>query len=338
MIGLVLLFGLSACSPDAPVVDLTPTEPAVATEIPPVAEVSTTAPTPVAQPSVLLVTEGDVDPFVISQIQNVLASLADDSSMNLMNMDGLTAEAISPGVQVVVGVGQNLDLNTFAANAPDVNFVAIGDPNAVVAGNLSVIGDPVNDARQKAFMAGYLSALISSDSKIAALIPEENPASDLLAESYVVGARFFCGLCQPLYPPYNPFPQWATLPSEGTEDRYQLVVDNYHNMGVEVMFVHGELISPELLAYLGELDMKVVSDRSADFQWSNWVGTITTDPAPALEAIWPDLLMSAPGKQIPSAIVLSEIEMGWVSEGRYRLFEAMVADLQAGLVSFEITP
>jgi hypothetical protein len=229
-------------------------------------------------------------------------------------------------------------LNTLASNAPNISFVAIGDPAAVVAANLSVIGDQLNDARQRAFMAGYLSALISSDNKVVALIADENPSRDLLVESYLVGVRFFCGLCQPLYPPYNPFPQWEALSSDVVGERYQLVVDNLTNMAVEVVYVHGELISPELLAYLEESGMKVVSDRAPDIQRSNWVGTVISNPMPALDALWPALLMAAPGKQMSSEIMLTDREAGLVSEGRYRLFEIMVADLQAGLVSLEITP
>jgi hypothetical protein len=201
-----------------------------------------------------------------------------------------------------------------------------------------VIGDLLNDARQQAFMAGYLSALISSDNKIAALIPEGNPSRDLLAESYVVGARFFCGLCQPIFPPYNAFPQWEALPSSLRDNEFRPTVNKYSNIGVDVVYVHGDLISPELLAYLDELDIKVVSDRAPDIQRSNWVGTITADPTPALEALWPDLFMAAPGKRMSSAIVLTDRETGLVSEGRYRLFETMVAEIQAGLVSVEITP
>jgi hypothetical protein len=336
--GVVLLIGLAACSPDAPAVDVPPTEPVIEATLPSVTEVPATPPTPDVPPTVLLVTGAEVEPFLIAQTQSLLADLADEASMRLVSLEGLSPEMLTPEVQVVVGVGQNLDLNTIAANAPNVSFLAIGDPAAVVADNLSVIGDLLNDARQQAFMAGYLSALISSDNKIAALIPEGNPSRDLLAESYVVGARFFCGLCQPIFPPYNAFPQWEALPSSLRDNEFRPTVNKYSNIGVDVVYVHGDLISPELLAYLDELDIKVVSDRAPDIQRSNWVGTITADPTPALEALWPDLFMAAPGKRMSSAIVLTDRETGLVSEGRYRLFETMVAEIQAGLVSVEITP
>jgi hypothetical protein len=205
--GAILLIGLAACTPDAPEVESVPTEPVIEATEPSLTEAVETPPTPDATPTVLLVT-GLLrwTPFMITQTQSLLADLAEAASMRLVSQEGLTPEMLTPEVQVVVGMGQNLDLNTLATNAPNISFVAIGDPAAVVAENLSVIGDPLVEARQQAFMAGYLSALISSDSKVVALIADENPSRDLLAESYMVGVRFFCGLCQPLYPPYNPFP------------------------------------------------------------------------------------------------------------------------------------
>lgn len=336
--GAILLIGLVACTPDAPEIDSAPTEPVIEATEPSVTEAVEIPPTPDATPTVLLVTGAEVDSIMITQTQSLLADLAEAASMRLVSQEGLTPEMLTPEVQVVVGVGQNLDLNTLASNAPNITFVAIGDPAAVVAENLSVIGDPLVEARQQAFMAGYLSALISSDSKIVALIADENPSRDLLAESYMVGVRFFCGLCQPLFPPYNLFPQWEALSSDMTGESYRLVVDNFSNMAVEVVYVHGALISPELLTYLEEQGMKVVSDRAPDVQRSNWVGTIIADPVPVLEALWPDLMMAAPGKQMPSEIVLTDRDAGLVSEGRYRLFEVMVANIQAGLVSVEITP
>jgi hypothetical protein len=338
MAGFLLIMGLTACAPESALVETPAVEPVIETAVPAATEVLITPAPTDTTPTVLLVSGTDTDPFLWSETQSLLESLAGGSSLRLVILDGLTPESITAEVEVVVGVGQYLELNTLAASAPDVSFVAIADPSAIVAENLSVIGDPIIEARQQAFMAGYLSAVISTDNKVAALIPDENAARDLLAESFVVGARFFCGLCQPLYPPYNPFPQWASLSSSAQEDVFRPAVNQFSSIGVEIMYVHGDLISPELLAYLDELGMKVVSDRAPDIQRSNWVGTITADPAPALEALWPALLSAEPGKRMPSAIVLADRQMGLVSEGRYRLFEAMVAELQAGLVSVEITP
>lgn len=338
MIGFVLIFGLVACTPEAPVVDDPVSEPEIETEVPVIIETQAASPTPDLPPTVLMVSGVGVDPSLRSKTQLMVESLATDSGMNLVVLEEIRPELITPEVQVVIGLGPNLDLNGIAANTPAVSFVAIGDPNATVADNLSVIGDPLVEMRQQAFMAGYLSALISQDNKIAAIFASDDPASDLLVESYVVGARFLCGICQPLFPPYNPFPQWETLPTASTDDAFRPVINNFYNIGVEVIYVHGALATPELLAYIQDYGIKVISDRTPETLINNWIGTVTSDPTSALDALWAGLISGAPGVPSPAAIILTDAELGLVSEGRYRLFEDMVADLQAGLVSVEITP
>lgn len=338
VIGLMLIFGMAACAPDVSEVETPITEPEIETVVPEPTETQETPPAQDMTPSVLLVSEGELASIVYSQILTRVETLTADSGMRLVVMEGINPEMITPNVQVVIGVGTNLNLNGLAVNSPGVTFLAIGDPTATVANNVSVIGDPGIEIRQKAFLAGYLSALISSDNKIAALIHADNPEQDLLGESFVVGGRFYCGICQPLYPPYNVFPQWEALSSQLGEGGYRPVVNSLDNKDVEIVYVHGELVTPDLLIYLEELGMKVVSDQPPDIVRANWVATLTMDPVPALENLWLELISGQPGVNMPAAIILTDAEMGLVSEGRYRLFEAMAAELQAGLVSYEIVP
>lgn len=338
MIGFGLILGLAACAAEPPGVEVPISEPEIETEMPAVIEPPEPSPTPDLPPTVLLVADGEFSSFGYTQTLSLLESLTDDSELSLVVLEAITPELITPNVQVVIGVGSNLDLNGFAANSPGVSFVAIENPNAIVGNNLSVVGDPTSAIRQQAFLAGYLSAMISNDYKVAALISVDHETHELIAESYVVGARFYCGICQPLYPPYNAFPQWQGLAPESGEEGFRPVIDNFDNMGVEVVYVHSKLVSPDLLSYLEDLGMKVVSDQSPEFLRDNWVGTINLDPAPALELLWPDLLAGAPGVSIPAEIILTDSESGLVSEGRYRLLKEMADDLQAGLISFEIIP
>jgi len=338
IIGLLILVGLAGCAPGTPEVEPPISETEIETVVPTATEAQETPPVVDSPPKAILVRGAEVDPFVVDEIQILLETLTSDSGLSLDVLPGVSPEMVTPDVQVVIGVGANLDLNGFAASAPGVSFVAIGDPTATVTDNLSVIGGLADEVRQQAFMAGYLSALMASDSKVAGIISSDHPASDLLAESFVVGARFFCGICQPLFPPYNPFPQWELMAVETTADGFRPLINTYNDMDVEVLYVHGDLASPDLFVIIQDLGIKVVSDRTPDVLRDNWVATITIDPAPALATLWPDVVAGMPGMHVPAAIRLTNRDTGLLSDGRYRLFEEMAADLQAGLVSFERVP
>ena len=221
------MLSVAGCAPAVPIVDQPTEEPLVDTPVSPVLEVTTPSPIPEALPTVLLITGTEVDPFMVSQSEDMLEKLAEEASMQFAKLEGLEPEMLTPEVKVVVGVGQDLDLNTLAVNYPGIAFVAIGSATASVADNVSVIGNPAVETRQKAFMAGYLSAITSSDNKIAALIAEENPARDLLAESYEVGARFFCGICHQVFPPYGTFPQWEAVSTSTLANDFRAIIDQY---------------------------------------------------------------------------------------------------------------
>ena len=328
-LGLIILFGFSACrpagtpTPDAPVIE-TQTEAPVVTEAP-----TATA----ALPSVIFTMSPEANPGMVALTQSAVDTLAADSGLQVLVYDNLTPELIHAGVRVVVGVG--VDLTGLAAGNPSVQFVEIARPGAIAGGNLSVIGDPVMDEQRRAFMGGYLTALVSTDYKVAGLLASDVSTTTEEVNAYVIGARFFCGLCNPKYPPYNSFPQWDTLPAGGA---YQTAAQQFIDLGVEVVYIGESLATPELTGYFSDMGLKIVSAVGPDMPRDNWVGTVTLDPAPALMAMWPDLLAGTGGQASPMSVGLADTEAGLISDGRQRLFDEMLVELEAGYALPEFTP
>lgn len=329
----LLVSVMVACSPAAPTVGEIPSATAVTTEEQPTAEVTEVATATPAAPTIIFTYGSEVDPFAISQTQAALEQLVADSPMKLVIQNDLSLEMLTPNVEVVVGVGPTLNLEELARSAPEISFIAVNDPAAQPAENLSVIGDLRGDQQRQAFMAGYLAAVVSEDNKVAVLVPGEPENSDFILESFITGARFFCGWCRPLYPPYNAFPQWETLSVESANAGFEPIIDTLKLKGVEILYVPGSVATSELLSYLAEVNIKVIGDTSPDQLRNNWVGTVKADPGSALLLLWDDLLAGLEAKQISPQIILDDTDSGLVTEGRYRIFEEMAADLQAGIVS-----
>jgi hypothetical protein len=276
-------------------------------------------------------------PFILAEVRETLEILAADSGFNLAIQEGSSVELIS-NAPVVVTLGGDIDVNNLAASYPEVSFVAIDNFDAAPSTNLSVIGDPLIDQQRRAFMAGYLAALLSDDYKVAALTPSDADLTETVVESFVVGVRFFCGICQTKYPPYQSFPQWETLPVNGSEETFQPVLDSFSNIGVEIFYVNGNLLSPQLLTAIAESGILVIGDQYPGTIRNNYAGTILSDPTPILEAIWADILDGNSGQQIAGSIVLVDRNPDLVSDGRYQLFLEMVDDLQEGLIYPEAVP
>lgn len=334
-IEIMLILALSACAPGSMTTTAPPTEAELATDAPMVTE--TQAPTATASvPTAVLFYSADADPLALSQTQSSLTTLTEQNELALVISGEFQPEMLTSNVRVVVGVGPSLDLSGLASSNPDIRFVAVDDPNAVPRENLFVIGDPSTRQQRGAFMAGYLAAVISSDYKVGGLFSSEAGAE--MVNAFVIGAEYFCGICRPSYPPYNNFPTWDFLSPEASENGFQTVVDGFVNYGVEILFLQGQLVSPALLSYLSDVGIIVISDSPPDMARTHWVGTVQPDSGAALENIWADILNGASGVMIPASIILTDTEAGWVSEGRLRLFEGMVSDLDAGLVSIDYVP
>jgi basic membrane lipoprotein Med (substrate-binding protein (PBP1-ABC) superfamily) len=334
---IALVFIFSACEPSTAVEKTDPgetnteTPPKVETEIPP-----TLTPTQDVQ-KVILISEQGGDELTLSQVQSALETLTAEAGYALEILDQASLEAMTD-VLLVVSVGEDIDVNSLAQRSPEVSFVAVDNGNAVPSGNVHVIGDPIVDQQNRAFMAGYLAALISEDYKVAALVPSEIDATEILLESFVIGARFFCGLCQPKYPPYQSFPQWQTIPVENLEEQYQSILDNFINSGVEVLYIQGDLAVSPVMNAASEYGMTVLSDQSPEVRLNNYAGTIVNDPGEALIDLWPEILNGRDGSQVPAPIILIDRNPNIVSEGRYLMFLEMAENLQNGLVSAEASP
>ena len=334
----ILILSVASCAPNTDVPTESPAETQGAADVTDTVSPTLTATAVELEPIVVLVASPEADPTGVAQTESALLSLTQDSELMVEIRENLSPGMLTTNVKIVVGVGPGLDLNNLAADAPQTAFVAIDAPDAVPANNVSVIGDPVVDQQRQAFMAGYLAALVSEDYKIAAIVPSGTDSTNQIVDAFVIGARFFCGICQPKYPPYNTFPQWETMSADNAVNGFRSTVDPLIANGVEILYLHGSMASPELLTYLAESSVKVVGVQSPATERNNWVGTIARDPGPALVELWPQLLNGTGGTQIPVSVTLMDTVAGLISEGRYRLFEEMTADLEAGLVSPSAAP
>ncbi len=340
VLSMLLILLTSACSPastDIAATDI-PQDTLAATETVGVNPEAATPTPPPDSPRVILISDPDAAPDLLAATQAALESLSSEAGIDFMVRPDLAPELLSPGVKVVVSVGGGVDLAALAASAPGTQFVGIKNPALTPGPNISVLGDPVLDQERLSFMAGYLAVLVSDDYKIAALVSSGDDAGGLAADSFVIGARFFCGLCQPKYPPYGFFPKWESFVPGSEADVWRPIVDSLVNNGVEIVYVHANVAAPALFSYLSDQGVKIISDTSSDMQRNNWVGTLVLDPAPALALIWPDLMVGAGGLTAPLSVKLLDTEAGWITEGRYRVFEEMLADLEAGLILPEPAP
>jgi len=295
----------------------------------------TPEPTPTPQPekALLVAPEG-------SDVQAVQAALAELSEQAGLVLE--TRAAVQPGEvtqehRVVVLLAAPDNLNDLVNAAPQAQFLLLAGGETSPAGNLSVIRQRPED---QAFLAGYISVLLSNDWRVAGLLPADSPAGANLKDAYVNGGRYFCGTCAPGWPLGVYYPQVSELPAgEGGSNWQAAAADQFDNQKVEVFFLADEALKPEVIDYLagreqfGKMLVLLGTQSPPDALREQWAATVRFDFVEPLKQVWPDLLAGKGGAALDAALVLEDVNPQLLSQGRMRLIEDLQDEMQAGRIS-----
>jgi len=331
LVGIMIL--LAACNPASPAMTATATGTLLETPTTLIPTLEPTAPTA----KIILVSDDSASTADLQKADTVLMDLAAQDNMNLVNADSLTASNLTPEVKVVIWIGQAEGISELASGAPQVQFVAITSSALEPAANLNVIHLRLEKA---VFIAGYISTLIAPDWRGAGLLPSDGPLGDQVQAVFTNGGRFFCGRCAPAYAPVVLFPVSATLPGNSPVSDWQAAFDELNKNIIEVLYVSDAAASPELLKSMSEKGLILIGSQPppADLQ-PVWAATISIDGISQLETLWPDLLAKKPGQSLEAPVVLLDVDPAKLSPGRQELVNAMIENLQSGLVNpFSIPP
>ena len=205
-----------------------------------------------------------------------------------------------------------------------------------------------NSAGQQAFLAGYIAAITTPDWRVGILSLAEDAQAEQSQAAFKNGARYFCGLCKPFYPPFNSYPTAASAQKAD----WQTAADVLLNQSVETIYVFPGASDPALLDYLAKANVMLIgrlppgnnpaNDAGNDSQNGaqntpaglKWVATIRIDAALPLRQIWPELLAGHGGQKASASITLSDLSPSFLSAARQRL----VREVQDGLASGQINP
>lgn len=322
---------LSACAGKTP----------AATSAPISTETLTPAPSFTATPTVplaVLVVPADLDPDTSNLYQTTVYDLAQQSGMRFQVRNAFTEADLEPGLKVVIAVASDPGLAALAAAAPQVQFLAINIPDIAAGGNISVLGkNSQNDVA--AFLAGYTAAMITDDYRIGMMIPKDNADAIRSLNAFANGMTFYCGTCRPLYLFPWTYPQYIEIPAE--ED-----VNNYHAYAdilmlqykVNTIFVYPDVYTEDLVTYIGTTGTSTIGTISPEQRPAGWVMTIQPDVIKGIQNAWTGLLSGQGGITVQSPLGLADIDPSLLSEGKQRLVEQTLNELQAGRISTGAAP
>ncbi len=301
----------------------------------------TETPTP-QSPLVILVLPIDMPKDESDLYQSTVYDLAQQNSMRFQVRNSLTladVQAEGSALKVVIVLPPDPGLVELSAATPQVQFLAINIPGLATATNLSTIGAAGPPVEQQAFLAGYMAAMLAIDYRIGMIGIRDDPKSDLAENAFKNGMVFYCGLCQKFSGPWETYPIFNNIPLDTPQGQYPAYAAWLNQHSVAVAYVFQAVATPELLAELASRKILIIGEKTPvkDLQ-VGWIASIQPILIPAIQRIFPDLLTAHGGQTLSFPLELTDINPDLLSEGKLRLAQKVLDDLQAGFISTEVTP
>jgi hypothetical protein len=268
---LLSLISLTACSlTGSPTQNATPIPDAAQPLIPS----PTYTPEPVT-PLVILLLSPDTVQAEADRYQSTVYDLAQASAYRFQVRSNLTESDVQmePGLGVVIGIGTDPGLASLAAAAPAVQFLGANISGLTPTANLSTVGASSDSAVQQAFIAGYMASLLSPDYRVG-IITMESETGQKAIDAFTNGRAFYCGLCNPAFPPFYKYPVHPQIPLNTQLNQYPYYSDYLLDMLVDVAYVEPQAATPELLDYMAQRGLMIISERLPfESLQTNWVAS-----------------------------------------------------------------
>jgi hypothetical protein len=318
---------LAACAVAAP-----PTP----TTTPAQATAASATPTPSATatqaPDAVVLLADDTGRFPTAAVRATLDTLAADSGFQLLVLASGAASEIPATTRIIVGQASYTDVDSYQQQAPQVHFVLFGPSSQPEQDAVTLLPMGENLSQRLAFAAGYTAALLTDDYRVGLLLPSDLPD---LSTAFANGYQYYCGLCRPVYPPYVSYPATAILTPDSLEETAQSLAD----LSVKTTYVVGAALTTESVEALAGQGIGVLGEgKPAGSEGRQWLATIRPAPEQALQTLWPLMMAGETPTQARVPIVIEERDEAVFGQGKLRLAEQVVSDLQAGWIDPGITP
>lgn len=336
---ILILFGclLAACS-SAPgggtaTPSLEPTRPLTPEATPsPTVSPPTDTPTPLP-PLAIFLSPAQADPALAAELEGLLYTVVTRAGLRWQVRPSLSPDDLPDGLQLVVALPPAPELPALVAAAPQVQFLAVGFGELPAAPNLSTVALQGASAGQQGFIAGFIAALITADTRVAMIGLAENADSQSALIGFSRGITYFCGLCQPNYPPFYDYPYSLELPAGAQSIEWRALADFLLDHSVQTVFIFPGAGDDAMLQYLAEAGVSLIGAKSppAGLE-AHWAATLRSEPLPVIQQLLPELLAGNGGLQPLTPLVIAETNPELLTPGRLRLAEETLSDLLAGFI------
>lgn len=296
---------------------------------------ATIIPTP-STPLAILVVPADMDQAASDLYQKTIYDLAQKSNFRFQVRNTLTpTDLADPTLKVVVALPPDPGIAKFAPTAPNTQFLTVDIPNISTGGNVSALaGDAQQQVEISAFLAGYVSAMITEEYLVGMIIPKDNPDAQRAFYAFNNGRTFYCGLCRTFYIYPIGYPQYVEIPADEKPARYGAYANVLINdKKVQTLYIYPSVANADFLLYIGSQGVLQIGNSMPEQRPGGWVMTIRPNTIKAIQNAWPNLIAGKGGLNVQSPLGIADVDPTLLTPGKLRLAQETLDGLLAGRIS-----
>jgi hypothetical protein len=291
------------------------------------------------QNKVLLLDSVQSPPYVSQTISSTLSVLSQAQGWELIILRNQPIQEFEPGTRVVVVLPPDPGLESISSAHPEIQFLSIGIPGLQPSTNLSILGSEGFREDQIAFIAGYISTVVTKDWRSGLINQASSEWHEVIEQSFSNGMVYYCGICQLTYPPFYDYPIFTTLSEDASDLEWENAVDLLISQAVETVFIYADDFNSKILDDLSQNDLVFFGFHPPPHHLENsWIATIRWAPEIKIESHWDDLVMQSGGwvEEIP--IIFEDINEAILTTGKQIWIQEVIDDVLLGYIGTGFDP
>lgn len=323
----------------------TQTATATSTEIVlPATATHTAVPSETPQPPlVVLYAPSSSDPVLTESLQNLLSDRSAQAGLRFQVLHTLSeTDFLAQTVRVIFALPPDPGIVALAAANTQTQFVAIGIPGIQPSGNINLVGASINRPDQAGFLAGVMAAVTTQDFRAAVIYPAEAAVGKAARRGFSKGVSFYCGLCQPVHPPYPPtnYPLFYELPASASQTDWDAAIEYFTVWQAQTVYITPDLVDPDLDDYLAKAGFEIIDQEiPAEDIKGQWIASLGAgDPIQAISTHWEDFLSGNGGLSIELPLSIAYVNESFLSPGKLQYINDVLSDLQQDFIDTGVDP
>jgi hypothetical protein len=323
----VLLLLLGSCTSEG---DTTQ----VATLVPETSSPDITQPPAVSTPSPALafLAGNDADQALVALLEPVVMQFATEAGLAYERREIMGTDSAPQNTQFVVAIGPTPTIAGLVPVMPDVQFVAVGMEGLPLTPNLTTVTLGAYGLYNQAFIAGYIAAMTDAEYRVG-IISSGDVEGQRYRNSFLNGAVYFCGFCNPIYPPYWEYPLFYEVPPGASPEIRQQAAEDLVARSVTTIHVAPGVVDESLLTYLAERGRMIVGATTPpEAARGNWIASVEIDYASGFAQVLWDVFQGGALGQVSTSLTITHANPGYLSEGRVNHVKEVIEQLENGMI------